>query len=58
MWTLLHAPVLNLPGFSGRNELPIGLSIVGPRYRDRHLLYVGKSIGAIFEADGGFISKL
>ncbi|KPM38301.1 hypothetical protein AK830_g8271 [Neonectria ditissima] len=54
MWTALHTPVLNVPGFQGANGMPIGLSLVAPRYRDRHLLEVGKAVGEIFEAEGGW----
>lgn len=58
MWTILQVPCLNIPGFAGENELPIGLTLVGPRYRDLHVLYAGKAIGELFEAEGGFKSKL
>ncbi|KAH7171329.1 amidase signature domain-containing protein [Dactylonectria macrodidyma] len=54
MWTALHNPVLNIPGFQGSNGMPIGVSLVAPRYRDRHLLKVGKAVGEIFEAEGGW----
>lgn len=58
MWTILQAPVLNVPGFAGKNDLPIGLTLVGPRYHDLHVLYAGKTIGEVFEKEGGFKSKL
>ncbi|CAF3513433.1 unnamed protein product [Fusarium graminearum] len=63
MWSLtatqgLHSPVLNVPGFKGDHDMPVGLSLVAPRYRDRHLLKVGKAVGAIFEAEGGWETKL
>ncbi|KAI1267482.1 amidase [Xylariaceae sp. FL1019] len=54
MWTALHTPVVNIPGFQGANGMPIGLSLVAPRYYDRHLLTVSKAVGEIFEADGGW----
>ncbi|KAF1916016.1 amidase signature domain-containing protein [Ampelomyces quisqualis] len=54
IWTALHTPVLNVPGFKGENGMPIGISLVAPRYHDRHLLAVGKAVGAIFEAEGGW----
>ena len=50
MWTLLHAPALNVPGFTGENGLPMGLTVVGPRYRDYHVLDVGKRVGKVFGA--------
>ncbi|EXK25763.1 hypothetical protein FOMG_17612 [Fusarium oxysporum f. sp. melonis 26406] len=53
----LHVPVLNVPGFKGDHDMPIGLSLVAPRYRDRYLLEVGKAVGKIFEAEGGWETK-
>ncbi|KAI3573316.1 amidase signature domain-containing protein [Fusarium oxysporum f. sp. albedinis] len=58
MWSGLHVPVLNVPGFKGEHGMPIGLSLVAPRYRDRHLLEVGKPVGEIFEAKGGWETKI
>ncbi|KAI1076233.1 amidase [Whalleya microplaca] len=54
IWTALHTPVVNVPGFKGENGLPIGLSLVAPRYHDRHLLVVSKAVGNIFESEGGW----
>ncbi|KAI0855505.1 amidase [Xylaria cubensis] len=58
IWTALHTPVINIPGFKGTNDMPIGLSLVAPRYRDRHLLAVSKTVGRIFESEGGWVRKL
>jgi len=58
MWTILQVPCLNVPGFAGENGLPIGLTLVGPRYTDLRVLHVGKAVGEVFEAEGGFQSKL
>ncbi|CAF3565803.1 unnamed protein product [Fusarium graminearum] len=44
IWTVLHNPVINLPGFRGYNGLPIGLSLVAPRYHDRKLLAMGMNV--------------
>lgn len=44
MWTLLHAPCINLPGFSGPLGLPIGVTLVGSRYADAQLLAVADTI--------------
>ncbi len=52
MWTLLHGPVVNVPGFAGPAGLPVGLSLTGPRYADRHLLRVAREVGAVFGARG------
>ncbi|CAH0057652.1 unnamed protein product [Clonostachys solani] len=54
IWTALHTPVVNVPGFKGENGMPIGLSLVAPRFHDRHLLTVCKAVGTIFEAEGGW----
>lgn len=47
-------PCLNLPGFAGENSMPVGLTLVEPRYHDLGALHVGKAIGKIFEAEGGW----
>lgn len=57
IWTLLHAPTLNVPGFTGENGLPIGLTVVGPRYRDLHVLEMGKRVADVFGAVGGCASS-
>ncbi|KAI0446547.1 amidase [Xylaria telfairii] len=57
IWTALHTPVVNIPGFKGANDMPIGLSLVAPRYYDRHLLAVSKEVGRIFESEGGWERK-
>lgn len=58
MWIILQVPCLNVPGFAGENDMPIGLTVVAPQYTDLHLLHVGKAIGKLFESEGGFKSKL
>lgn len=57
VWTALHVPVVNIPGFQGENGLPVGVSLVAPRYRDRHLLGVSAEVGKIFEGQGGWVRK-
>ncbi|CAK1365346.1 Glutamyl-tRNA(Gln) amidotransferase subunit A [Cercospora beticola] len=54
IWTALHVPVTNVPGFKGENGMPIGISLVAPRYHDRHLLAVSTKVGEVFEAEGGW----
>ncbi|KAH0385249.1 amidase signature enzyme, partial [Aureobasidium melanogenum] len=44
IWTALHTPVVNIPGFKGDNGMPVGVSLVTPRYHDRHLLAVSKAV--------------
>ncbi len=41
-WTLLQAPVLNLPLGTGQGGMPIGISLTGARYSDRRLIAVAK----------------
>ena len=38
MWTLLHTPVISLPGLSGPQGLPVGVQAVGALGADDHLL--------------------
>ena len=38
--------------------MPIGLSLIAPRYRDRHLIKVSKSVGQVFESEGGWKSSM
>ena len=52
MWTLLHVPVVQVPGFKGPNGLPVGLSLTSPRYTDRRLIGVAQVVGPLFEARG------
>lgn len=58
MWTALHVPVVNVPGFKGENGMPIGLSLVAARYRDQALLAVAKEVGKVWENEGGWKSSL
>ncbi|KAI1818314.1 amidase [Poronia punctata] len=52
MWTALHTPVVNVPGFDGVNNMPVGVSLVGPRFHDRRLLAVAEAVGKVFEEEG------
>ena len=38
MWTLLHGPSVNIPTSTGPTGLPVGVSLLAPRFRDRQLL--------------------
>ncbi|KAH7129959.1 amidase [Dactylonectria estremocensis] len=58
IWTALHTPVLNVPGLGGENGMPVGISFVTSRYRDQHLLQVGKAVGPLFADKGGWKSDL
>ncbi|OAA59179.1 amidase [Niveomyces insectorum RCEF 264] len=52
LWTLLGVPALNVPGFVGEHGLPVGLTLVAPRYHDHHLLKVAETIGPLFVEQG------
>ncbi|KAJ3475193.1 hypothetical protein NLG97_g9546 [Lecanicillium saksenae] len=54
IWSAMQGPVLHVPGFCGKSRMPIGLSLVAPRYMDAQLLAVGAPVGALFEAKGGW----
>lgn len=58
MWSVLHTPVINVPGFKGPNGMPIGLTLVGPRYHDQALLRAADAVGKCWAAGGGFESAL
>ncbi len=38
LWTLAWTPCLTLPAGTGHNGLPLGIQLVGPRFRDEALL--------------------
>lgn len=52
IWTLLHAPVVNVPGWYGKNGMPIGVSLTGPRYTDRKVLAVAAALEAALARPG------
>lgn len=47
MWSLLHVPCVNVPGLSGPAGLPVGVTVTGPRFHDRHVLHVATRVGAV-----------
>jgi Asp-tRNA(Asn)/Glu-tRNA(Gln) amidotransferase A subunit family amidase len=52
-WTLIGVPAVTLPARFGKNQLPLGLQIVG-RYREDHrLLRVAKWIESVLNFDPG-----
>ncbi len=48
MWTLLHAPCINIPCCVGPNGMPIGITLTGPRFGDRRLLAAAIAVGRLF----------
>ena len=37
-WTMLHVPAITLPGFTGPQNLPVGIQLIGPQFEDTKLL--------------------
>lgn len=45
-WTLLGAPSLSLPAGTGPDGLPVGVQLIGPRWRDASLLALADHVAA------------
>lgn len=50
LWTLLGVPVVSVPGFTGPNGMPLGISVITRRYDDRKALAIATMAGAAFAA--------
>ncbi|KAJ9503292.1 hypothetical protein H2202_001446 [Exophiala xenobiotica] len=48
MWTLLHAPIINVPGLKGKAGLPLGLSVVGSRYEESKVFRAAQFLADVF----------
>ena len=48
LWTLLHVPCINVPLWQGSQGLPVGLTLLAPRYADRQALAVAQAIETHF----------
>lgn len=48
LWTLLHVPVCNVPGFAGPSGMPVGLSLIGREYDDRKVIAMAALAAAAF----------
>jgi Asp-tRNA(Asn)/Glu-tRNA(Gln) amidotransferase A subunit family amidase len=48
IWSLLHVPCINVPGFTGPLGLPVGLTVTGPRFADRKVMAAAAAIGRAF----------
>ena len=57
MWTVLHLPVLNVPGFVGPSGMPVGLSLVTPRYTEEKLLHTAHAVSEVFQQGGWKLDK-
>lgn len=47
IWTLLHTPCVNVPGFNGPNGMPVGLTVTGPRFADRRVVAAAALLGEL-----------
>ncbi|KAF5614136.1 amidase [Fusarium subglutinans] len=52
LWTGFHMPVINIPSSFGPWGMPVGVSLVAPRFHDQQLLQTAKAIGEVLMADG------
>ncbi|KAE8443105.1 hypothetical protein EG329_002349 [Mollisiaceae sp. DMI_Dod_QoI] len=56
-WTGVHMPVISIPAFTGAHEMPIGISVVAPRFCDQHLLKISQALSEPLMAEGGWKMK-
>jgi amidase len=47
IWTLLYGPAVTIPAGRGRNGMPLGLQLIGPRNDDFRTLAIAKWVEAI-----------
>lgn len=50
IWTIMHAPAVNIPGLEGEHGLPVGLTIVGPRFADRQSVRIARHLSTLWSA--------
>ncbi len=51
MWTLLHVPCVGVPTCRGPNNLPVGVTLVGPRLTDARLLAIARAVAPVIDTD-------
>jgi Asp-tRNA(Asn)/Glu-tRNA(Gln) amidotransferase A subunit family amidase len=51
IWTLLHVPCVGIPAGRGPSNLPVGVTLVGPRLTDARLLAMAKTLAPIIDSD-------
>ncbi len=51
MWTLLHVPNVGIPSGRGPKNLPVGVTLVGPRMSDSRLLATAKALAPVIDTD-------
>ncbi len=50
LWSLIHAPCVNVPGLTGPTGRPVGLTVAGPRFADRRVLAAAAMLGGLIGA--------
>jgi Asp-tRNA(Asn)/Glu-tRNA(Gln) amidotransferase A subunit family amidase len=50
MWTLLHGPSVNVPTLAGPTGMPVGVTLLGPRFGDRKLLRTAEAVSSVLTA--------
>ncbi|WP_428149667.1 amidase [Brevundimonas sp.] len=51
LWSLIHTPCVNVPGLTGPNGRPVGLTVAGPRFADRRVLAAAAMLGGLIGAE-------
>ena len=49
LWTLLHTPCVNVPGWRDDSGMPVGLTLTGPRFADRRVLAVAEAFAQLVD---------
>ncbi|RYO60717.1 hypothetical protein AA0116_g6065 [Alternaria tenuissima] len=57
VWTGAHMPVIQVPAFAGPNGMPVGLSLVAPRYCDQDLLSIAKILSEPLMNEGSWQNR-
>ncbi len=50
LWTLLHVPCVNVPAFTGPGGMPVGLTVLAPRFADTQALEMAAAIHPVLAA--------
>jgi len=59
LFTGLHVPTVHVPGFAGEDGMPMGLTLVGGRFKDQDLLEVAEVVAEVWiGADGGKLKRI
>ncbi|KAI8718372.1 Amidase domain-containing protein [Fusarium sp. LHS14.1] len=62
LWTAsasgFHMPVINIPAFVGENGMPVGVSLVGPRFRNQQLLRTSKALSEVLLSHGDWKGRV